>query len=88
MLTGWDGVPLVPYFRDLTDAPVVLGNDANAGLNTRYDLIGFDPRGVGYSTQVNCPPPAGGGQERPIGPIRSPGWMVSDSPSISPLSRP
>ncbi len=25
------------------------------GLNDRYDLIGFDPRGVGYSTSVNCP---------------------------------
>src|SRR4051812_40590591 len=26
-------------------------------LNQRYDLIGFDPRGVGYSTKVNCPDP-------------------------------
>jgi pimeloyl-ACP methyl ester carboxylesterase len=31
----------------------------SAGLNRRYDLIGFDPRGVGYSTQANC---AGAGQ--------------------------
>lgn len=23
------GAPLIPYFRELTDAPVVLGNDAN-----------------------------------------------------------
>ncbi|GAA3450198.1 alpha/beta hydrolase [Dactylosporangium matsuzakiense] len=37
---------------------VIIQNDANAGLNTRYDLIGFDPRGVGYSTKVDCPPPA------------------------------
>ncbi|MEV0389555.1 alpha/beta fold hydrolase [Nonomuraea sp. NPDC050643] len=34
-------------------------------LNTRYDLIGFDPRGVGYSTKAECelgrqePPPPG-----------------------------
>jgi pimeloyl-ACP methyl ester carboxylesterase len=27
-----------------------------AKLNERYDLIGFDPRGIGYSTQVNCEP--------------------------------
>ncbi|GAA2583709.1 alpha/beta hydrolase [Actinomadura fulvescens] len=26
-------------------------------LNQRYDLIGFDPRGVGYSTKVDCPDP-------------------------------
>ena len=30
VLSGWDGAPLVPYFRDLTGAPVVLDNDANA----------------------------------------------------------
>jgi pimeloyl-ACP methyl ester carboxylesterase len=36
-------------------------------LNDRYDLIGFDPRGVGYSTETDCPP---GGGERPApGPI-------------------
>ncbi|MBX7434109.1 ROK family transcriptional regulator [Mycobacterium sp. Y57] len=29
VLSGWDGVPLVPYFRELTEAPVVLDNDAN-----------------------------------------------------------
>ncbi|MDY6999476.1 MAG: ROK family transcriptional regulator [Actinomycetota bacterium] len=29
VLGGWDGVPLVPYFRELTEAPVVLDNDAN-----------------------------------------------------------
>lgn len=29
VLSGWDGAPLTPYFRELTDAPVVLGNDAN-----------------------------------------------------------
>jgi pimeloyl-ACP methyl ester carboxylesterase len=26
-------------------------------LNQRYDLIGFDPRGVGYSTRAACPDP-------------------------------
>lgn len=29
VLSGWDGAPLIPYFRQLTEAPVVLGNDAN-----------------------------------------------------------
>lgn len=29
VLSGWDGAPLIPYFRELTSAPVVLGNDAN-----------------------------------------------------------
>lgn len=27
-----------------------------AKLNERYDLIGFDPRGVNYSSKVDCPP--------------------------------
>ncbi|MGN9911036.1 alpha/beta fold hydrolase [Phytohabitans sp. LJ34] len=43
--------------------------DTNAGLNERYDLIGFDPRGVGYSTNINCPPPSGDPGPRPVGPI-------------------
>jgi pimeloyl-ACP methyl ester carboxylesterase len=43
--------------------------DTNAGLNERYDLIGFDPRGVGYSTKTNCPPPSGDPGPRPVGPI-------------------
>lgn len=40
-------------------------------LNQRYDLIGFDPRGVGYSTKVGCPPPAEdpGRIEIPSGPL-------------------
>jgi predicted NBD/HSP70 family sugar kinase len=29
VMSGWDGVPLPPYFRELTDAPVILDNDAN-----------------------------------------------------------
>jgi predicted NBD/HSP70 family sugar kinase len=28
-MSGWDGVPLAPYFQHLTDAPVVMDNDAN-----------------------------------------------------------
>jgi predicted NBD/HSP70 family sugar kinase len=30
VMSGWDGVPLQPYFRELTDAPIILDNDANA----------------------------------------------------------
>lgn len=30
VMTGWDGVPLPPYLTALTDAPVVVDNDANA----------------------------------------------------------
>jgi pimeloyl-ACP methyl ester carboxylesterase len=40
-----------------------------AGLNERYDLIGFDPRGVGYSTKMDCPPTAGDSGPRPVGPL-------------------
>ncbi|MET0901566.1 MAG: ROK family protein [Mycobacterium sp.] len=29
VMSGWDGVPLAPYFRDLTAAPVLVDNDAN-----------------------------------------------------------
>lgn len=29
IIAGWDGVPLPPFFADLTDAPVILDNDAN-----------------------------------------------------------
>jgi pimeloyl-ACP methyl ester carboxylesterase len=32
-----------------------MDNESMAALNERYDLIGFDPRGVNYSTKVNCP---------------------------------
>ena len=34
----------------------------SAALNQRYDLIGFDPRGIGYSTRASCPGPSQGGQ--------------------------
>ena len=29
IMRGWDSVPLPPYFAELTDAPVILDNDAN-----------------------------------------------------------
>ncbi|GAA4605505.1 alpha/beta hydrolase [Actinoallomurus liliacearum] len=42
---------------------MTLRNKVIAQLNDRYDLIGFDPRGVNYSTKTNCagtPPPNAG----------------------------
>ncbi|MEV0385743.1 alpha/beta hydrolase [Nonomuraea sp. NPDC050643] len=41
----------------------VLRNEEMARLNERYDIIGFDPRGVGYSTKVACPTGPMGPQE-------------------------
>jgi predicted NBD/HSP70 family sugar kinase len=29
VMSGWDGVPLEPYFRELTSAPILVDNDAN-----------------------------------------------------------
>jgi pimeloyl-ACP methyl ester carboxylesterase len=43
-------------------------NAESAALNQRYDLIGLDPRGVGYSTKVNCPDPEQG-TKPPPGPL-------------------
>jgi predicted NBD/HSP70 family sugar kinase len=44
IMSGWDGVPLPPYFAELTDAPVILDNDANVialaerrGVRQAYD---------------------------------------------------
>lgn len=34
---------------------LLTGDSQIAQLNKRYSLIGFDPRGVGYSTHVACP---------------------------------
>jgi pimeloyl-ACP methyl ester carboxylesterase len=34
---------------------LIMQSPTNARLNQRYDMIGFDPRGVGYSTKVDCP---------------------------------
>jgi len=52
----------------LMPVQVALGGEA-AGLNERYDLIGFDPRGVGYSTKTDCRPPDEDPGPRPVGPI-------------------
>lgn len=35
--------------------PRSLARSKAAGLNVHHDLIGFDPRGIGYSTAVPCP---------------------------------
>ncbi|WNV88521.1 alpha/beta fold hydrolase [Umezawaea sp. Da 62-37] len=45
-----------------------LTTDEAARLGDRYDLIGFDPRGVGLSTHVDCEPLEHEG-EPPTGPI-------------------
>ncbi|SFO31486.1 TAP-like protein [Actinomadura madurae] len=37
-----------------------------AELDRRYDLIGFDPRGVGHSTKVKCPVGEGRPQPGPV----------------------
>ena len=44
IMSGWDGVPLPPYFAELTDAPVILDNDANviALAERRGDRQAFD----------------------------------------------
>ncbi|MDT0445339.1 alpha/beta fold hydrolase [Streptomyces johnsoniae] len=39
---------------------LVMRNEASARLDDRYDLIGFDPRGVGYSTTPDCGRPGRG----------------------------
>ena len=43
-MSGWDGVPLPPYFAELNDAPVILDNDANviALAERRGDRQAFD----------------------------------------------
>jgi pimeloyl-ACP methyl ester carboxylesterase len=48
---------------------MLLGGSTTTGakLNKRYDLIGFDPRGVSYSTKFDCPEPG-----PPPGPVPSP----------------
>jgi predicted NBD/HSP70 family sugar kinase len=44
IMTGWDGVPLPPYFAGLTDAPVIVENDANviALIEWRGGRMAFD----------------------------------------------
>lgn len=46
---------LMPILHVLDDR-----NGNGKELNERYDLIGFDPRGVGYSTKLDCPDYDGG----------------------------
>jgi pimeloyl-ACP methyl ester carboxylesterase len=49
---------------------LALSSSAVAGLTDRYDLIGFDPRGVGYSSKVDCPRDDDGPRpEPPAGPL-------------------
>ncbi|NBE84773.1 alpha/beta fold hydrolase [Micromonospora sp. NEAU-HG-1] len=38
----------------LTPLDFMMTNQESARLGDRYDLIGFDPRGTGYSTKVRC----------------------------------
>jgi len=44
IMSGWDGVPLAPYFAELTDVPVILDNDANviASVERRGERAAFD----------------------------------------------
>lgn len=44
IMSGWDGAPLSPYFREIADAPVLLDNDANviAVAERRGDRQLFD----------------------------------------------
>jgi predicted NBD/HSP70 family sugar kinase len=44
VLSGWDGVPLRPYMRELTEAPVIFDNDANvvALAEWRFAAGNFD----------------------------------------------
>lgn len=52
----------------LTALDFMMTNQESARLNDRYDLIGFDPRGIGYSTKVNCRG-AGPGGPPTVGPL-------------------
>jgi pimeloyl-ACP methyl ester carboxylesterase len=51
----------------LMPTTLVLKSSTDAQLNKRYDLIGFDPRGVGYSTSYDCPQTGGDSGPRPVG---------------------
>jgi predicted NBD/HSP70 family sugar kinase len=41
VMGGWDGIPLEPYFREITDAPVFLANDAD--VLAHAELFGGSP---------------------------------------------
>jgi len=38
VMSGWDGVPLAPYFAEIADAPLFVGNDAD--VLARSELLG------------------------------------------------
>jgi predicted NBD/HSP70 family sugar kinase len=44
VMGGWDGVPLAPYFAELTDAPVLLANDADTLATSELFGPGAHPR--------------------------------------------
>ncbi|GAB2792744.1 alpha/beta hydrolase [Amycolatopsis magusensis] len=52
----------------LTPIDFMMTNQESARLDDRYDLIGFDPRGTGYSTKVTCARGGPGGPPTP-GPL-------------------
>ncbi|MCP2342400.1 alpha/beta fold hydrolase [Actinomadura rupiterrae] len=54
-----------------------------AKLNQRYDLIGFDPRGVGYSSKLDCakgaPPPQSGSPVSKADAQKRYDWVVQNN---------
>jgi pimeloyl-ACP methyl ester carboxylesterase len=48
---------------------LTLRGTVGADLNEKYDLIGFDPRGVGYSSKVDCSQGSGAPIDIPPGPM-------------------
>jgi pimeloyl-ACP methyl ester carboxylesterase len=44
----------------LMPVDLVMSNEASAGLDDRYDLVGFDARGIGYSDTTDCGRQGGG----------------------------
>ncbi|GAA1984512.1 alpha/beta fold hydrolase [Catenulispora subtropica] len=57
----------------LMPAQLMMENSADAQLNRDYDLIGVDPRGIGYSTSWDCPRGADQGGQPP-----APGQLTRD----------
>lgn len=67
VMSGWDGIPLAPYFHHLTAAPMVLDNDANvlALAEWRDDLRAFgDVLLIKTSTGLGAGIIAGGALQR------------------------
>ncbi|NUR62956.1 MAG: alpha/beta fold hydrolase [Catenulispora sp.] len=64
----------------LMPANLMLQSSTDAELNQDYDLIGFDPRGIGYSTTYECPRPGGSGSAGNAG-------SASDGPPAGPLTK-